>query len=145
MLEFYEAYSNYRDLMDLNEQLFAEVAKNITGSTIVKYGDVELNFGKMERLSMREAIGKYWPAEAGAAPTSATWRLPGGPRAADGALQRLGEEDRCAVCRGEGHALATANGRACCFETMAEHQLGPADHSLRLSDRHFSAVEAKAG
>src|SRR5256884_6381460 len=38
MLEFYEAYSNYRDLMDLNEQLFALLAKNITGSTTVKYG-----------------------------------------------------------------------------------------------------------
>src|SRR5262249_5499381 len=37
MLEFYEAYSNYRDLMDMNEKLFALVAKNITGSTTVKY------------------------------------------------------------------------------------------------------------
>ena len=62
MLEFYEAYSNYRDLMDLNEQLFAEVAKSASRvRPIVKYGDVELNFGKMERLSMREAVGKYWP------------------------------------------------------------------------------------
>jgi len=38
MLEFYEAYSNYRDLMDMNEQLFAELAKKITGSTVVRYG-----------------------------------------------------------------------------------------------------------
>jgi len=36
MLEFYEAYSNYRDLMDMNEQLFALLAKNIAGSTTVK-------------------------------------------------------------------------------------------------------------
>ena len=69
MLEFYEAYSNYRDLMDMNEKLFALLAKNITGSTTVKYGDVELDFSKMERLSMREAIVKYWPREAGEAPT----------------------------------------------------------------------------
>src|ERR1700738_4650279 len=69
MLEFYEAYSNYRDLMDLNEQLFAVLAKNITGSTIVKYGEVELDFGKMQRLSMREAIVKYWPADLPPAPT----------------------------------------------------------------------------
>jgi len=46
MLEFYEAYSNYRDLMDLNEQLFAQVAKAITGSTTVKYGEVDLDFSK---------------------------------------------------------------------------------------------------
>src|SRR5205807_10623305 len=50
MLEFYEAYSNYRDLMDMNEKLFAMLAKSITGSTPVKYGDTELDFLKIERL-----------------------------------------------------------------------------------------------
>jgi lysyl-tRNA synthetase class 2 len=69
MLEFYEAYSNYRDLMDMNEKLFAQLAKSITGSTTVKYGDKELDFSKMARLSMREAIVKHWPGEAGEAPT----------------------------------------------------------------------------
>ena len=39
--------------MDLNEQLFA-IAKAITGSTVVKFGEVELDFGKMTRLSMRK-------------------------------------------------------------------------------------------
>jgi lysyl-tRNA synthetase, class II len=70
MLEFYEAYSNYRDLMELNEELFALLAKNITGSTTVKYGEVQLDFSKMQRLTMREAIVKYWPEEAGLAPSS---------------------------------------------------------------------------
>ena len=69
MLEFYEAYSNYRDLMDMNEQLFALLARNITGSTSVKFGETELDFSKMERLTMREAIVKYWPREARPAPT----------------------------------------------------------------------------
>src|SRR6516165_10690526 len=50
MLEFYEAYSNYRDLMDMNEQLFAQLAKSITGSTIVRYGEQELEFGRFQRL-----------------------------------------------------------------------------------------------
>ena len=68
MLEFYEAYSNYRDLMELNEQLFAQVAKSITGSTKVKFGEHELDFGKFTRLTMREAIVKYWPEEAGPTP-----------------------------------------------------------------------------
>src|ERR1700752_3373746 len=53
LLEFYEAYSNYRDLMDMNEVLFAQLAKNITGSTIVKYGEDQLDFGKLQRLTMR--------------------------------------------------------------------------------------------
>jgi lysyl-tRNA synthetase class 2 len=69
MLEFYEAYSNYRDLMEMNEELFALLAMSITGSTLVKYGDQELDFSKMQRLSMREAIVKYWPRKTGEAPT----------------------------------------------------------------------------
>jgi lysyl-tRNA synthetase class 2 len=81
MLEFYEAYSNYCDLMDLNEQLFAQLAKTVTGSTTVRYGDVDLDFAKFARLSMREAIGKYWPPAAGPAPTPAELATPGGPRA----------------------------------------------------------------
>src|SRR5258705_4177764 len=68
MLEFYEAYSNYRDLLDMNEQLFAELAQAITGSTTVKYDEVDLDFSKMQRLTMREAIVKYLPAGAGAGP-----------------------------------------------------------------------------
>jgi lysyl-tRNA synthetase class 2 len=79
MLEFYEAYSNYRDLMDLNEVLFAELAKNVAGSTTVKYGEHELDFAKMERLSMRDAIIKYWPHAAGAAPAAEELAAPGGP------------------------------------------------------------------
>jgi lysyl-tRNA synthetase, class II len=74
MLEFYEAYSNYRDLMDLNEHLFAQLAKAITGSTTVKYGEVDLDFSKMQRLTMREAIVKYWPEGAGAAPEAGDFK-----------------------------------------------------------------------
>lgn len=69
MLEFYEAYSNYRDLMVMNQELFAHLAKTITGSSKVKYGEHELDFGKMERLTMREAIVKFWPADAGVTPS----------------------------------------------------------------------------
>jgi lysyl-tRNA synthetase, class II len=68
MLEFYEAYSNYRDLMDLNEQLLADLAKNVTGSTVVKYGEIELDFGKIRRFTMREAVQHYWPEVAGPTP-----------------------------------------------------------------------------
>src|SRR5260370_332987 len=55
--------------MDMSEQLFALVAKNITGSTTVEDGETELDFSKMKRLSMRGAIVKYWPREPGEAPT----------------------------------------------------------------------------
>src|SRR5215813_11206744 len=82
MLEFYEAYSNYRDLMDLNEELLAGLARKITGSAVVKYGDQELDFGKVQRLSMREAIRRFWPPDAGPVPSSEELAAPGGAQAA---------------------------------------------------------------
>src|SRR6202158_152004 len=90
MLEFYEAYSNYRDLMDMNEQLFAMLAKNITGLTTVKFGEHQLDFAKFERLTMRQAITKYWPAAAGAAPAAGELAAPGGARGATARLKRGG-------------------------------------------------------
>jgi lysyl-tRNA synthetase class 2 len=64
MLEFYEAYSDYRVFMDLTEELFAALAKAVTGGTAVKYGEHEIDFAKWQRLTMREAIVKYWPVGA---------------------------------------------------------------------------------
>jgi lysyl-tRNA synthetase class 2 len=81
MLEFYQAYSDYHDLMTLTEELFAHLAKEVTGSTTVRYGEIELDFAKFQRLSMREAICRYWPPGAGAAPTVAELAGPGGPLA----------------------------------------------------------------
>jgi len=80
MLEFYEAYSDYRVFMDLTEQLFAVLATAVTGGTAVKYGEHEIDFANWQRLTMREAIVKYWPAAAGAAPTVEQLREPSGPR-----------------------------------------------------------------
>jgi lysyl-tRNA synthetase class 2 len=82
MLEFYQAYSDYHDLMDLSEELFASLATEVTGSTFVKYGEHEIDFSKFQRLSMREAVGRHWPSGAAPAPTVAELAAPGGPRAA---------------------------------------------------------------
>src|SRR5579872_1551724 len=80
MLEFYQAYSDYHDLMVLNEQLFAHLAKEVTGSTLVKFGEYEIDFAKFQRMSMREAVCRYWPSSAAAAPTVSELAAPGGPR-----------------------------------------------------------------
>lgn len=80
MLEFYQAYSDYRDLMSLTEELFASLAQKICGSTQVTFGELQLDFGRFQRLSMREAIALHWPAEAGPAPSVADLAAPGGPR-----------------------------------------------------------------
>jgi lysyl-tRNA synthetase, class II len=81
MLEFYQAYSDYRDLMTLTEELFAGLAQKICGSTQIPFGDYQLDFSRWQRLSMREAITQHWPAEAGPAPTSQDLAAPRGPHA----------------------------------------------------------------
>ncbi|HWY43533.1 MAG TPA: lysine--tRNA ligase [Candidatus Sulfotelmatobacter sp.] len=122
MLEFYEAYSNYLDLMDLNEALFARLAKAITGSTIVKYGDTELDFGKMQRLTMREAIQKYWPESAGASPTPAELAAPGGPRETTARYNVWAKSSGAAYAAAKGQ-LSDGEWTGLLFETMAEHRL----------------------
>jgi len=122
MLEFYEAYSNYRDLMEMNEELFALLAMSITGSTLVKYGDRELDFSKMQRLSMREAIVKYWPAGAGAAPTEAELATPGGPRSAVERYNIWAKAAGAPYAASKG-ALKDGEWTGLLFETMAEDKL----------------------
>jgi lysyl-tRNA synthetase class 2 len=81
MLEFYQAYSDYHDLMALSEELFAQLAKEVTGSTVVRYGEYEVDFASFERISMREAVCRYWPSGAVPPPTAMELATPGGPRA----------------------------------------------------------------
>jgi len=68
MLEFYQAYANYHDLMQLTEELIKYVAKEVNGTTITHFNGEEIDLSKWERLSMREAIIKWWPEDAGAKP-----------------------------------------------------------------------------
>jgi len=122
MLEFYEAYSNYRDLMDLNEQLFAQLAMNITGSTIVKYGDAELDFAKFQRLTMREAIIKYWPEGAGKAPTLEQLAASAGPQRATETYNVWAKANHAAHAAAKG-ALTDGEWTGLLFETLAEDKL----------------------
>jgi lysyl-tRNA synthetase, class II len=61
MLEFYQAYSDYRDLMDLTEQMLAQIAERVTGSKQVPYQDWVLDFSRCQRFAMKEAILHFWP------------------------------------------------------------------------------------
>jgi lysyl-tRNA synthetase class 2 len=122
MLEFYEAYSNYRDLMDMNEQLFALLAKNITGSTTVKYGETELDFSKMQRLSMREAIVKYWPSEAEGAPSLEDLAAPEGAQSATNRYNLWAKRIGAPYAAAKGK-LSDGEWTGLLFETMAEDKL----------------------
>jgi lysyl-tRNA synthetase class 2 len=63
MLEFYQAYANYHDLMDLTEELVKFVALEVNGTTVTSFGGVEIDLAKWRRFSMREAIVEFWPEE----------------------------------------------------------------------------------
>ena len=60
LMELYQAYTVYYGMMDLTENMFRHVAQEVCGTTLVPYGDVEIDLGKpFERLTMIDAIKKY--------------------------------------------------------------------------------------
>ena len=61
MLEFYQAYSDYNDLMDLSQEMITRVAEIVNGTRQVQYGEHTLDFDRWQRLSMNEAILRFWP------------------------------------------------------------------------------------
>ncbi len=59
MIELYEAYADYHDIMSLTENLVAHIAKEVLGSTTVAYGDYEINLEpEWTRLHMVDAVKK---------------------------------------------------------------------------------------
>ena len=73
MLEFYQAYTDYRGVMDLTQQLIEQAAIDVTGGTKAKWGEDEIDWAgsNWRRMTMREAIIQYWPEAAGAKPEMA--------------------------------------------------------------------------
>ena len=62
MLEFYEAYADYHNLMDLTEDMLRRMATEILGTTQIQYQDATYDFGRpFARLSVREAILQFNP------------------------------------------------------------------------------------
>ncbi len=60
LMELYQAYTDYNGMMDLTENMFRHVAKEVCGTTTVPYGDVEIDLGKpFERITMVDAVKKY--------------------------------------------------------------------------------------
>ncbi|MGX2950469.1 lysine--tRNA ligase [Ursidibacter sp. B-7004-1] len=60
MIEYYQAYADYHDLMDNTEELLRRLALDILGTTDVPYGEYVFDFGKpFERITMHDAIVKY--------------------------------------------------------------------------------------
>ena len=69
MLEFYQAYADYRDMMTLTERMLRHAAQAVLGKVDFEYCGHSISFANFQRLTMKEAICKFWPDAAGARPT----------------------------------------------------------------------------
>lgn len=68
MLEFYQAYSDYQDLMNLTEEMLRTVVQAVTGGLEVPFNGNSIDFNGFSRYSMVESIQKFW--EEGSAPST---------------------------------------------------------------------------
>jgi lysyl-tRNA synthetase class 2 len=117
MLEFYQAYANYHDLMTLTEELIRQVALQVNGTSITEFNGQQIDLSVWRRYSMREAIVHFWPEHAGTPPPMESF--------SDGAkVAALVQQLRAAKVvieykQGEpvGKTIATI------FETVAEERL----------------------
>jgi lysyl-tRNA synthetase class 2 len=62
MVEFYQSYADYRELMDLTEEMVRGIAEQVVGSTTVNYQGETFEFGQpFDRLTVKQAVMKYNP------------------------------------------------------------------------------------
>ena len=60
LMELYQAYTDYHGMMDLTENMYRYVAKEVLGTTTITYNGVEMDLGKpFARMTMLEAVKKY--------------------------------------------------------------------------------------
>ena len=76
MLEFYQAYADYRDMMALTERLLRHTARAVVGSEEFEYEGQRISLASFERLTMKEAIVKFWPVTVAALSASAAVQGP---------------------------------------------------------------------
>jgi lysyl-tRNA synthetase, class II len=125
MLEAYQAYTNYQGIMDLTQEAITEAAKAVNGIAKSKWtveagGEStvhELDWENWQRMTMREAIIKFWPEKAGAKPEMSEFAT------SDGVKELITRFNR-----GHSHMAYEANAPvgkniAALFEAAAEEHL----------------------
>jgi len=70
MLEFYQAYADYQEMMALTERMLRYVAQAVLGSEEFEYCGQRISLAQFQRFTMKEAIVRFWP-EPGAGPAGA--------------------------------------------------------------------------
>ena len=68
MLEFYQAYADFRDVMNLTQELVTHAVKTVNGGTTTPWGEQSIDWANWHRMTMREAIIHFWPEAKGAKP-----------------------------------------------------------------------------
>ena len=119
MVEFYQAYTDYRGLMDFSEEILRQLAIDATGGTVVELRRRANSISaRLRRLTMREAVIEYWD---------------GGGAAHDGEHPR----SRMAAKRhGQGTAGRSAGPS---FRNPRREEADPAHDGLRIPHRDFAA------
>lgn len=106
MLELYQAYADYEDMMKLVEEMIAEITRRVLGTTRIAYGDIEIDFSKpWRKVRMEDAIRE----EGGFDISTST------DEDIREALREAGVQDTSGMGRGE---LIEE-----CFKTFVEHKL----------------------
>jgi lysyl-tRNA synthetase class 2 len=86
MLEAYQAYTNYQGIMDITQESITEAAKAVNGTPKSKWTRQEngrevveeLDWSNWQRMTMREAIIRFWPERSGAKPEMSDFANPDG-------------------------------------------------------------------
>jgi lysyl-tRNA synthetase class 2 len=117
MLEFYQAYTDYQGVMDLTQELITQAAKDVTGGTTTKWGEQEIDWSRWQRLTMREAIIKFWPERAKGKPLLEEFGSPGTIRSMVGDLHNAEVKFAYDSAKPVGATIAAI------FEAVAEEHL----------------------
>lgn len=63
MLEFYQAYGDYKSMIELTKELLRQVAIDATGSSVVTFNERQIDFASFRQFTMREAVVEFWKGE----------------------------------------------------------------------------------
>ncbi len=141
MLEAYQAYTDYLGILDTTQASIEQAVVDVTGGTNTKWGEDEIDWShsNWRRMTMREAITKFWPEKAGAAPTREDFATPGG-------VKKLVDRVRSAgVNLAYDPAEPLGKTVAALFESVAEEHLLQPTIIYEFPTAVSPLVEAEAG
>lgn len=128
-VEMYQAYTDYKGMMDLIEDMYRTITQNVCGTTKITYQGTEIDMGApWARHTMKEAVKKYCGADYDEWQTTP-------PRASCKEARRGG---------GRGRARHQRPRSDCAVRSVRRGQARSAHHNLRLPRRKLAACKAQA-